>query len=90
MLERVVTEQAKKPLTRRFIITEGLFENVGDMIDLPKIVRWFYRHASCITAQSDLVDRIWPPVQVSTHSGRDLVFRRLGQDWSRNHRASKR
>ncbi|CAD6590739.1 MAG: serine palmitoyltransferase component [Alectoria sarmentosa] len=38
VLERVVTEQAKKPLTRRFIITEGLFENVGDMIDLPKII----------------------------------------------------
>lgn len=38
VLERVVREQAKKPLTRRFIVTEGLFENVGDMIDLPKIV----------------------------------------------------
>ena len=39
VLEKVVIEQAKKPLTRRFIITEGLFENVGDMIDLPRIVR---------------------------------------------------
>lgn len=38
VLERVVKEQAKKPLTRRFIVTEGLFENVGDMTDLPKIV----------------------------------------------------
>ena len=38
VLEKVVKEQAKKPLTRRFIVTEGLFENVGDMIDLPKIV----------------------------------------------------
>ena len=38
VLEKVVREQAKKPLTRRFIVTEGLFENVGDMIDLPKIV----------------------------------------------------
>ena len=38
VLERVVKEQAKKPLTRRFIVTEGLFENVGDMADLPKIV----------------------------------------------------
>jgi len=38
VLERVVREQSKKPLTRRFIITEGLFENVGDMVDLPKIV----------------------------------------------------
>ena len=41
VLEKVVIEQAKKPLTRRFIITEGLFENVGDMTDLPKIVRLF-------------------------------------------------
>ncbi len=39
VLEKVVREQAKKPLTRRFIVTEGLFENVGDMVDLPKIVR---------------------------------------------------
>ena len=38
VLEKVVKEQAKKPLTRRFIVTEGLFESVGDMIDLPKIV----------------------------------------------------
>ncbi|KAL6721146.1 serine palmitoyltransferase component [Lecanora helva] len=38
VLERVVIDQAKKPLTRRFIITEGLFENVGDMVDLPKII----------------------------------------------------
>ena len=44
VLEKVVIEQAKKPLTRRFIITEGLFENVGDMIDLPKIVRRLYIH----------------------------------------------
>ena len=39
VLERVVREQRKKPLTRRFIVTEGLFENVGDMVDLPKVVR---------------------------------------------------
>lgn len=39
VLDKVTREQAKKPLTRRFIVTEGLFENVGDMIDLPKIVR---------------------------------------------------
>lgn len=38
VLERVIKEQAKKPLTRRFIVTEGLFENVGDMVNLPKIV----------------------------------------------------
>ena len=38
VLQKVVKEQAKKPLTRRFIITEGLFENVGDIVDLPKLV----------------------------------------------------
>lgn len=38
VLAKVVKDQAKKPLTRRFIITEGLFENTGEMIDLPKIV----------------------------------------------------
>lgn len=39
VLKKVVKEQAKKPLTRRFIITEGLFENIGDVVDLPKLVR---------------------------------------------------
>ncbi|KAF2272458.1 aminotransferase class I and II [Westerdykella ornata] len=38
VLKRVVKEQAKKPLTRRFIITEALFENVGDIVDLPKLI----------------------------------------------------
>ena len=38
VLAKVTKEQAKKPLTRRFIITEGLFENSGELIDLPKIV----------------------------------------------------
>ena len=41
VLARVVKEQAKKPLTRRFIICEGISEYVGDMADLPKIVRRF-------------------------------------------------
>ncbi len=38
VLDKVTKEQAKKPLTRRFIVTEGIFENVGDVVDLPKIV----------------------------------------------------
>ncbi len=38
VLAKVVKEQARKPLTRRFIITEGLFENSGEISDLPKIV----------------------------------------------------
>lgn len=38
VLQKVIKEQAKKPLTRRFIVTEGLFENIGDAVDLPKVV----------------------------------------------------
>jgi serine palmitoyltransferase len=41
VLESTGKEMKKKklPLTRRFIVTEGIFENDGAMIDLPKIVR---------------------------------------------------
>lgn len=38
VLAKIVKEQAKKPLTRRFIITEGLFESHGDMVNLPKLI----------------------------------------------------
>jgi serine palmitoyltransferase len=38
VLQKVIKEQGKKPLTRRFIITEGMFENIGDVADLPKLV----------------------------------------------------
>ena len=38
VLKKVVKEHQGKPLTRRFIITEGLFEDIGDMVDLPRIV----------------------------------------------------
>jgi serine palmitoyltransferase len=38
VLAQVAKEQKRKPLTRRFIVTEGLFENTGDSPDLPKIV----------------------------------------------------
>jgi len=66
VLARVTKEQAKKPLTRRFIITEGLFENTGDMLDLPKIVgrqHGFYR------VLTDLfTDRAQAEVQVSTYA----------------------
>lgn len=39
VLAKVTKDQAGKPLTRRFIITEGLFENIGDVTNLPKLVR---------------------------------------------------
>lgn len=38
VLQKVIKEQAKRPLTRRFIVTEGLSETVGDCVDLPKLV----------------------------------------------------
>ncbi|KAI9830261.1 MAG: hypothetical protein M1819_005788 [Sarea resinae] len=44
VLEKVTKEQAKKPLTRRFIVTEGLFENVGDTVNLPKIIELKLRY----------------------------------------------
>lgn len=38
VLAQVVKDQARKPLTRRFLVTEALFEDIGDVVDLPKIV----------------------------------------------------
>lgn len=38
VMRRVASEQSHKKLTRRFIVTEGLFETVGDCVDLPKLV----------------------------------------------------
>ncbi|KAJ5232067.1 serine palmitoyltransferase component [Penicillium chermesinum] len=38
VLAKVTKDQARKPLTRRFIITEGLFETSGDISNLPKII----------------------------------------------------
>jgi 7-keto-8-aminopelargonate synthetase-like enzyme len=40
VLQKVVKEQARKPLTRRFIVTEGLSETVGDAVNLPKLVSY--------------------------------------------------
>ena len=38
VLQRVIKDQRGRPLTRRFIVTEGIFENVGDICNLPKLV----------------------------------------------------
>ena len=38
VLQRIIKEGHGKPLTRRFIVTEGLFENTGEVVDLPKLV----------------------------------------------------
>ncbi|KAF2121973.1 pyridoxal phosphate-dependent transferase [Lophiotrema nucula] len=38
VLKKVLKENQGRGLTRRFIITEGLFENVGDVVNLPKLI----------------------------------------------------
>ena len=44
VLISVEKERKKRrgPLTRRFIITEGIFHNDGAMVDLPKLVRTLF------------------------------------------------
>ncbi|KAL1978769.1 hypothetical protein VTN31DRAFT_1628 [Thermomyces dupontii] len=54
VLAKVCREQARKPLTRRFIITEGLFESFGDMVDLPKIVELKHKYKFRI-----ILDETW-------------------------------
>merc|ERR1711939_855993 len=44
VLQKVIKDQAKKPLTRRFIVTEGLSETVGDCVDLPKLIELKLRY----------------------------------------------
>lgn len=44
VLQKVVKDQARKPLTRRFIVTEGLSETVGDCVDLPKLIELKLRY----------------------------------------------
>lgn len=44
VLRKVAEEQAKKKqLTRRFIVTEALFETIGDCTDLPKLVSSMFK-----------------------------------------------
>merc|ERR1712000_397534 len=45
VMKAVAKDQAKtKRLTRRFIVTEGLFETVGDASDLPKLIELKEKH----------------------------------------------
>lgn len=46
VLESVDKERRKRrsPLTRRFIVTEGIFEKDGAMVDLPKLVELKYKY----------------------------------------------
>ncbi|CAL1710026.1 unnamed protein product [Somion occarium] len=45
VLEAIEKERQKKrsPLTRRFIVTEGIFDHDGAMSDLPKLLKFKYR-----------------------------------------------
>jgi serine palmitoyltransferase len=38
VMRKVVQEQAGKKLTRRFLVTEALFETTGEINELPKLV----------------------------------------------------
>ncbi|KAF8067622.1 serine palmitoyltransferase [Lyophyllum atratum] len=46
VLEGVEKERRKRrgPLTRRFVITEGIFEKDGAMVDLPKLIEIKYKY----------------------------------------------
>lgn len=41
VLAKITKEQARKPLTRRFIVTEAISENVGDLLNLPVVVIFY-------------------------------------------------
>ncbi len=54
VLQKLVKEGQGKPLTRRFIVTEGLFETTGDAVDLPRIVELKMKYKFRI-----LLDETW-------------------------------
>lgn len=106
VLAKVTKEQARKPLTRRFIITEGLFETSGEMADLPKVVRmnlacgdqdgnsgnaYTWRDASADFFDLEFcADRIEAEIQMPADSGRDIVVWSIGSHGARAHRTSTR
>lgn len=89
VLEKVIKEQAKKPLTRRFIITEGIFENIGDTVDLPRIVRISFRIPN-IDANVTAIDRTQASLQIPSHPRRDLVLWGFGSDGEGSNRTAER
>ncbi|KAF9186001.1 serine palmitoyltransferase component [Haplosporangium sp. Z 767] len=43
-LQKEISSNKKRPLTRRFIVTEGLFQNYGDMAPLDKIMELKHKY----------------------------------------------
>ena len=54
VLQKVVRDNSKKPLTRRFIVTEGLSETIGDSVDLPKLVSLNFQPQLFVSKSSGL------------------------------------
>jgi serine palmitoyltransferase len=61
VLDGVEKERRKRraPLTRRFIVTEGIFEKDGTMVDLPKLVSF------CVVYQGHHLNRHADRTQIS-------------------------
>ena len=72
-LERVLEEihqehtRSGKPLTRRFIVTEGISENYGDIVDLPRVIELKKKYKYRL-----ILDESWSFGVLGTH-GRGLT-----------------
>lgn len=69
VLADIEREQSRRraPLTRRFIVTEGIFENYGDMVNLPKIIELKTRYRFRL-----ILDESWSFATIGS-TGRGVV-----------------
>ena len=77
VLESTDKERRKKkgPLTRRFIVTEGIFDHDGAMSDLPKLVSDMLRGVSWTAiSQSSNLGRAQEEVQGTLNSFFDMFY----------------
>ena len=74
--QSVAKEVKKKrlPLTRQFIITEGIFENDGLVSDLPKLVRFVPTIAVPRLTNLIAVGRAQEQIQIPLVAGRELFI----------------
>jgi serine palmitoyltransferase len=83
-LERVLSQLAKeeRPLTRRFIITEALFEYTGEMVDLLRLIEIKHKYKYRI-----ILDETWVLTAFPTTFGLltilQMVVRHFGAYWQR-------